>query len=105
MRSNSTSSRTSLIAAKSEQRSSWSPIAPASAGVPVECAVWAHFNRDGEADSILVNHHPLEAALLFSHLMWEKVGDRYGELYLTEPEAEAFAAARHRGPRAEPELW
>ena len=59
-------------------------------GVPVECAVWAHFNEVGEADSILINHHPLEAALLFSRLMWEQVGDRYGDLYLTGPQAEAL---------------
>ena len=37
-------------------------------GVLVECAVWAHFNEVGEADSILINHHPLDAALLFSRL-------------------------------------
>ena len=62
-------------------------------GVPVECAVWVHINGNGEADSILINHHPLEAALLFSRLMWERVGDRYGDLYLTGPQAEAMRQA------------
>ena len=47
-------------------------------------------NAAGEADSILINHHPLEAALLFSRLMWERVGDRYGDLYLTGPQAAAL---------------
>jgi hypothetical protein len=62
-------------------------------GEPVECAVWVHWNDAGEADSILVNHRPLGAALLFSRLMWEKVGDRYGDLYLTGMEADALQGA------------
>ncbi|WP_027583394.1 hypothetical protein [Bradyrhizobium sp. Ai1a-2] len=63
-------------------------------GVPVECAVWVHMNAAGEADAILINHHPLDAALLFSRLMWERVGDRYGDLYLTGAQAAALAATR-----------
>ncbi len=53
-------------------------------GVPIECSVLVHFNPAGEADSLLINHRPLGAALLFSRLMGEQVGDRYGEgLFLT----------------------
>lgn len=56
-------------------------------GTPVECAVWVHFNSQGEADSLLINHYPLQAALLFSRLMGERVGDRYGDLYLLDDAA------------------
>jgi hypothetical protein len=63
-------------------------------GVPIETAVWIHLNAAGEADSILINHYPLDAALLFSRLMWDRVGDRYGDLYLTGPQADALTAAR-----------
>lgn len=53
-------------------------------GVPIECAVWVHYNAAGEADSLMINHYPLEAALLFSRLMYEAVGDQYGDLYLND---------------------
>jgi hypothetical protein len=59
-------------------------------GVPIECSVLVHMNAQGEADSILVNHRPLDAALLFSRLMWEQVGDGFGDLYLTGPQADAL---------------
>jgi hypothetical protein len=48
-------------------------------------------NSDGQADSLLINHRPLGAALHFSRLMWEQVGDRYGkDLFLTDIEAAAL---------------
>jgi hypothetical protein len=62
-------------------------------GTPIDCAVWVHLNAAGEADSVVVNHYPLTSALLFSRLMWERVGDRFGDLYLTGPQAEALEAA------------
>ncbi len=65
-------------------------------GVPIECAVWVHLNDAGETDSILINHHPLEAALLFSRLMWERVGSRYGDIYLTGPQADALKLSEAR---------
>jgi hypothetical protein len=49
-------------------------------------------NSGGQADSLLINHRPLGAALHFSRLMWEQVGDRYGKgLFLTESEAARLA--------------
>ena len=63
-------------------------------GTPIECAAWVHMNAAGKADSILINHHPLNAALLSSNLMWEQVGDRYGRLYLTAAEAAALEQCR-----------
>lgn len=62
-------------------------------GTPIECSVLVHKNADGEADSIVINHRPLDAALLFSRLMWEQVGDEFGDLYLTGPQAEAMEKA------------
>ena len=62
-------------------------------GTPIECSVLAHKNAAGETDSIVVNHRPLDAALLFSRLMWEQVGDEFGDLYLTGPQAEALEKA------------
>lgn len=60
-------------------------------GVPIECSVLVHMNAKGEADSLLINHRPLQAALLFSRLMGHEVGARYGEdLFLTEAEAQAL---------------
>jgi hypothetical protein len=61
--------------------------------MPIECAVWVHMNAAGEADSLLINHHPLDAALLFSHLMWQRVGDQYGDLYLKELHTPANTAS------------
>ena len=63
-------------------------------GVPIECLVMVHYNDKGEADSLVINHRPLDAALLFSRLMWEQVGDAFGNLYLSGPEADALASAR-----------
>src|SRR4030088_967437 len=58
---------------------------------PIECSVLVHMNSDGQADSLLINHRPLGAALHFSRLMWEQVGDRYGkDLFLTDIEAAAL---------------
>jgi hypothetical protein len=61
--------------------------------VPIQTAVWVHMNSEGEADSLLINHYPLEAALLFSRLLWEQVGDRYGDLYLSGPQHDALKNA------------
>jgi hypothetical protein len=62
-------------------------------GVPIECSVLVHMNSVGQADSLLINHRPLGAALHFSRLMWEQVGDRYGkDLFLSDIEATALKA-------------
>jgi hypothetical protein len=37
-------------------------------------------NAKGEADSLVIDHRPLDAALLFSRLMCEKLGDRFSDL-------------------------
>lgn len=62
-------------------------------GVPVECSVVVHTNAAGEADSIVVHHYPLSGALEFSRLMWEKFGDRFGDLYFTNAQAQGVANA------------
>jgi len=62
-------------------------------GVPIECSVIVHMNDAGEADSLLIHHYPLDAALLFSRLMWEKFGDRFGDLYLTAAHADGIVKA------------
>jgi hypothetical protein len=62
-------------------------------GVPIETVVVAHLNEQGEADSVVINHRPLNAAMLFSKLMWERVDERFRDLYLTGPEAAAVNAA------------
>jgi hypothetical protein len=62
-------------------------------GTPIETVVVAHMNEQGETDSVVINHRPLNAALLFSNLMWERVDDRFRDLYLTGPEAAALKAA------------
>jgi hypothetical protein len=62
-------------------------------GTPIECLVLVHYNAKGEADSLVINHRPLQAALRFSALMWERVGDQFGDLYLTGPQAAALASA------------
>jgi hypothetical protein len=56
-------------------------------GVPVETLLVAHLNEAGETDSVVINHRPLGAAMLFSRLMWERVDERFRELYLSEAEA------------------
>jgi hypothetical protein len=61
-------------------------------GVPIETLVMAHLNDKGEADSVIINHRPLEAVLLFSKLMWERVDERFRDHYLTGPEAAALNA-------------
>jgi hypothetical protein len=53
----------------------------------------AHLNEQGEVDSVVINHRPLNAAMLFSKLMWERVDERFRDLYLTGPEADAANAA------------
>ncbi|CDG81401.1 hypothetical protein [Janthinobacterium agaricidamnosum] len=54
-------------------------------GVPIECSVLVHMNAAGQADSLLINHRPLDAALLFSRLMAQQAADRYGQdLFLGE---------------------
>jgi hypothetical protein len=56
-------------------------------GVPIETVVVAHLNEQGEADSVVINHRPLEAMLLFSKLMGERVDERFRDRYLTATEA------------------
>jgi hypothetical protein len=62
-------------------------------GVPIETLLVAHLNEAGEADSVVINHRPLGAAMLFSKLMWERVDERFRDRYLTGPEAGALNAA------------
>jgi hypothetical protein len=60
-------------------------------GVPIETLVVVHSDAAGQVDSILINHRPLEAALLFSRLMSERVGDRFGsDLFLGAEQAAAL---------------
>jgi len=59
-------------------------------GVPIETVVVAHLNELGEADSVVINHRPLGAMLLFSRLMWERVDERFRDRYLTGPEGAAL---------------
>jgi hypothetical protein len=61
-------------------------------GMAVECAVWVHINEQGQADSVMVHHHPLPAALYFSRRMWQQVDEKYRELYLSPDE---YAALTH----------
>jgi|GEM_PF-1218880 len=62
-------------------------------GVPIETVVVAHMNEQGETDSVVINHRPLDAALLFSQLMRERVDERFRACYLSEPEAAALNTA------------
>jgi hypothetical protein len=62
-------------------------------GVPIETLLVAHLNEAGEADSVVINHRPLNAAMLFSKLMWERVDERFRDLYLSAPQAAAIDAA------------
>jgi hypothetical protein len=62
-------------------------------GVAVDCSVIVHTNDAGEADSLLIHHYPLEAALEFSRLMGEKFGERFADLYLTAEQADGIAKA------------
>ncbi|MEM5326129.1 hypothetical protein VSR34_05905 [Paraburkholderia sp. JHI2823] len=59
-------------------------------GVPIETVLIAHLNEQGETDSVVINHRPLEAALLFSKRMGELVDERFRDRYLTGPEAAAL---------------
>ncbi|WP_233807141.1 hypothetical protein [Paraburkholderia sp. HP33-1] len=59
-------------------------------GVPIETVVVAHMNEHGETESVVIDHRPLNAMLLFSKLMWERVDERFSECYLTGPEAAAL---------------
>ncbi len=36
----------------------------------------------GKQILLLINHYPLEAALLFLRLLWDRVGAHYGDLIL-----------------------
>jgi hypothetical protein len=63
-------------------------------GVPIETVVVAHLNEKGETDSVVINHRPLEAMLLFSKLMGERVDERFRDRYLTTQQAEALHANR-----------
>ena len=62
-------------------------------GVPIETLLVAHLNDQGEADSVVINHRPLNAAMLFSKLMSERVEERFRDLYLGGPEAAALDQA------------
>jgi hypothetical protein len=59
-------------------------------GVPIETLLVAHLNEAGETDAVVINHRPLNAAMLFSRLMWERVDERFRDLYLSGPEANAL---------------
>ena len=59
-------------------------------GVPIETVLVAHLNQQGETDSVVINHRPLNAALLFSKRMGELVDERFRDRYLTGPEAAAL---------------
>jgi hypothetical protein len=58
--------------------------------MPIETVVVAHMNERGETDSVVINHRPLNAMLLFSKLMGERVDERFRDCYLTGPEAAAL---------------
>jgi len=62
-------------------------------GVPIETVVVAHLNEQGETDSVVINHRPLNAALLFSKLIGERVDERFRNCYLRGSEAAALDAA------------
>lgn len=62
-------------------------------GVPIETVVVAHLNEQGETDSVVINHRPLRAALLFSKRMGECVDERFRDCYLAGPEAAALNTA------------
>ncbi|MEX3791041.1 hypothetical protein [Paraburkholderia sp. BR14374] len=59
-------------------------------GVPIETLVVAHINEQGETEAVVINHRPLNAMLLFSKLMWERVDERFRDRYLTGSEAAAL---------------
>ncbi|MDR6393331.1 hypothetical protein [Paraburkholderia phenoliruptrix] len=59
-------------------------------GVPIETVVLAHRDERGATDSVVINHRPLNAVLLFSKLMWERVDERFRDCYLTGPEIAAL---------------
>ncbi|WP_213307873.1 hypothetical protein [Paraburkholderia sacchari] len=73
-------------------------------GVPIETVVVAHLNEQGETDSVVINHRPLNAALLFSKLMWERVDERFRDCYLTGIEAAALDMASGVASRQRPGL-
>ena len=62
-------------------------------GMPIETVVVAHMNDQGETDSVVINHRPLNAMLLFSRLMGERVDERFRDCYLTGSEAAALLNA------------
>ncbi|RQR88829.1 MULTISPECIES: hypothetical protein [unclassified Burkholderia] len=62
-------------------------------GVAIETVVVAHMNEQGDTDSVVINHRPLDAALLFSQLMRERVDERFRACYLSEREAAALNSA------------
>ncbi|RQR30281.1 hypothetical protein DIE23_20300 [Burkholderia sp. Bp9143] len=62
-------------------------------GVPIETVVVAHVNEHGETDAVVINHRSLDAALLFSQLMSERVDERFRANYLSAPDAVALNAA------------
>jgi hypothetical protein len=66
-------------------------------GVPIETVVVAHLNERSETDSVVINHRPLDAMLLFSRLMWERVDERFRDRYLTGPQAAALNAVTDAG--------
>jgi hypothetical protein len=53
-------------------------------------AVISHMNEEGETGFVVINHRPLNAVLLFSRLMWERVDERFRDCYLTGPQAAAI---------------
>jgi hypothetical protein len=61
-------------------------------GVPIENVVVVHTNSAGRVDSLVISHRPLGAALLFSSLMHEQAGDRFGsDLFISSAHAAELA--------------
>lgn len=56
-------------------------------GVPIECLVLIHINEKKQADSVVINHRPLGAALQFSKLMWDRLGEEFRARYLNDPQS------------------
>ena len=58
-------------------------------GTPIENMVMVHTNAEGEVDSLVISHRPLDALLKFSRLVGEWVGDRFGKDLFIGAEAAA----------------
>jgi hypothetical protein len=56
-------------------------------GVSIQCSVIVHLNEAGEADSLLVDYHPLALTLLFERMTSEAAADHDNCLPVTIPAA------------------